>query len=195
MSLVDLIGSSPIAALICDPQQVDNPIVECNAAFETLTGYTREEVVGGSCCLLAGDATEPWLAENLRAAIRDRRPILMEILNYKKDGTPFRNAVLVVPIFDETGALLYFLGSLTEIEDPKLGHVARRSNAQKRMALLSRRQREVMVLMAAGQLNKQIAHALNLSERTVKMHKAGLLKALGVTKAADAIRLAIEAGY
>ncbi|WIW89952.1 MULTISPECIES: PAS domain-containing protein [unclassified Sphingobium] len=197
MSLSDLIATSPIAALICDPRQADVPIVACNAAFEALTGYASDEVVGRNCRFLTGTGTEPWLTESLRTAIRNRRPILVEILNYKKDGTPFRNAVLVAPIFDETGTLLYYLGSLMEIRETvgDASDAARRSDAYMRVSALTRRQREVLIQMAAGQLNKQIAHALNLSERTVKMHKAALLKALDVSTPADAIRLAVEAGY
>ncbi|WP_325229890.1 PAS domain-containing protein [Sphingobium sp.] len=197
MSLSDLIATSPIAALICDPRQADVPIVACNAAFEALTGYASDEVVGRNCRFLTGTGTEPWLTESLRTAIRNRRPILVEILNYKKDGTPFRNAVLVAPIFDETGTLLYYLGSLMEIREMvgDASDAARRSDAYMRVSALTRRQREVLIQMAAGQLNKQIAHALNLSERTVKMHKAALLKALDVSTPADAIRLAVEAGY
>jgi DNA-binding NarL/FixJ family response regulator len=60
---------------------------------------------------------------------------------------------------------------------------------------LSRRQREVLLQMAAGKLNKQIAYELGLSERTVKMHRAAVFVRLGVKTSADAIRLAIEAGY
>ena len=48
--------------------------------------------------------------------------------------------------------------------------------------------------VASGHLNKQIAYNLNLSEKTVKMHRALLMKKLGVPTAADAVRLAIEAG-
>jgi DNA-binding NarL/FixJ family response regulator len=48
--------------------------------------------------------------------------------------------------------------------------------------------------MAGGQLNKQIAYALDLSEKTVKMHRALLLQRLGVGTSADAVRLAVEAG-
>lgn len=49
--------------------------------------------------------------------------------------------------------------------------------------------------MAEGNLNKQIGYSLGLSERTVKMHRAALLKALGVATTADAIRVAVEAGF
>lgn len=64
-----------------------------------------------------------------------------------------------------------------------------------RVTAISRRQREVLVQMAAGKLNKQIAYELGLSERTVKMHRAAVFTALGVKTRADAIRFAIEGGY
>lgn len=70
---------------------------------------------------------------------------------------------------------------------------ARRRRA--RIDALSPRQREVLLLMAEGNLNKQIGYSLGLSERTVKMHRAALLKALGVATTADAICVAVEAGF
>ena len=191
-----MIGSSPIAAVISDPRLPDNPIVECNAAFVALTGYQREEIIGHNCRFLTGPGTEPWLIETLRNGIRRRQPVMVEILNYKKDGTPFRNAVMVAPIFDTAGELEYFLGSQVEIaDDVARANDARREAAHARVAALSRRQREVLLHMAAGKLNKQIAYELGLSERTVKMHRAAVFTALGIKTSADAIRLAIEAGY
>ena len=196
MSLTALIGTSPIAAVISNPRLPDNPIVECNDAFVALTGFTREEIIGHNCRFLAGEATEPWLTEMLRSGIRRRQPVMVEILNYKKNGAPFRNAVMVAPIFDAAGDLEYFLGSQVEIaEDVARANEARRESAHARVAALSRRQREVLQHIAAGKLNKQIAFELGLSERTVKMHRAAVLAALGVRTSADAIRLAIEAGY
>jgi PAS domain S-box-containing protein len=191
-----MIGTSPIAAVVSNPRLPDNPIVECNDAFVALTGYARDEIIGHNCRFLSGPRTEPWLTEMLRSGIRRRQPVMVEILNYKKDGTPFRNAVMVAPIFDDAGELEFFLGSQVEIaEDVARANDARRADANDRVAALSRRQREVLVHMAAGKLNKQIAHELELSERTVKMHRAAVFKALGVRSGAEAIRLAIEAGY
>ncbi len=196
MTLSSMIATSPIAAVISNPRLPDNPIVECNDAFVALTGYRSEEIIGHNCRFLTGARTEPWLIEMLRNGIRRRQPVMVEILNYKKDGTPFRNAVMVAPIFDIEGELEYFLGSQVEIaEDIARANDARRQAAFDRIVALSRRQREVLLQLAAGKLNKQIAYELGLSERTVKMHRAAVFTSLGVKTSADAIRLAIEAGY
>ncbi|WP_186401764.1 PAS domain-containing protein [Sphingopyxis sp. P1IMeth2] len=195
MSLKAMIATSPIAAVISDPRRPDNPIVECNDAFVALTGYSAAEIIGQNCRFLTGPGTEAELSEQLRSAIREQRPVLVEILNYKKDGTPFRNAVLVAPIFGSDGSLEYFLGSQMEVDDGVLLRGERQAEARARIDALSPRQREVLLLMAEGNLNKQIGYSLGLSERTVKMHRAALLKALGVATTADAIRVAVEAGF
>lgn len=196
MSLSSMIDNSAVAAVISNPRLPDNPIIECNAAFEELTGYSRDEIIGRNCKFLAGPETEPGLTAQIVSAIRERRPVLVEILNYKKDGTPFRNAVLVAPIFDANGELEYFLGSQMEVKSAE-GPAApeRRALARQRIDALTRRQREVLIEMAAGKLNKQIAYALGISERTVKMHRAAVMTALGVHSSTDAIRIAVEAGY
>ncbi|MCP1469091.1 hypothetical protein J3E64_000762 [Sphingobium sp. OAS761] len=195
MSLADMIANSAIAAVISNPRLPDNPIVDCNPAFVALTGYDRGDIIGHNCRFLAGADTEPWLSDALRQGIRERRPVMVELLNYRKDGTPFRNAVMVAPIFGPDGTLEYFLGSQMAIEDGD-GQAGRRSSeARGRVDALTPRQREVLVAMAKGRLNKQIAYDLGLTERTVKMHRSAMLRGLGVRTAAEGIRLAIEAGY
>jgi PAS domain S-box-containing protein len=196
MTLRSMIETSPVAAVISNPRLPDNPIVECNDAFIALTGYARDEIIGRNCRFLSGHGTEPWLTEKLRAGIRRRQPTIVEILNYKKDGTPFRNAVMVAPIFDDDGELEYFLGSQVELaQDLAQENEARKADAHDKVEALSPRQRQILIQMADGKLNKQIAYDLGLSERTVKMHRAALFKALGVRTSADAIRVAIEAGF
>lgn len=191
-----MIENSPIAAVISDPRQPDNPIIECNEAFEQLTGYERREIVGRNCRFLSGPETEPALTEEIKTAVRERRPVLVEILNYKKDGTLFRNALLVAPIFDDEGDLKYFLGSQVEVADgPGQQLDGRRSSARHKVDSLPARQRQVLIEMAGGKLNKQIAFDLGITERTVKMHRAAVLIALKAKTSADAIRLAVEAGF
>ena len=190
-----LIAASPIASVISDPRQPDNPIIACNQAFLDLTGYSAEEVLGRNCRFLAGPATEPWLTEVIRDGVHNKRSTLVEILNYKKDGTPFRNAVLVAPIFDEQDELQYFVGSQVELPEGSPGpSVNRRARAAERIGQLSPRQLEVLRLVAGGLRNKQIAWELGLSEKTVKMHRGIAMDKLGVQSSADMIRLAVEAG-
>jgi len=196
MPLPEMLDKSAIAAVLSDPRQPDNPIIECNRAFEDLTGYARAEIVGRNCRFLSGPQTEPWLTETLRSGIRRRQPVMVEITNYRKDGSTFRNAVMIAPIFGDDGELQYFLGSQVCVPDDQArAHDARRKVAHEKVTALTARQRAVLVQMAAGKLNKQIAWELGLSERTVKMHRGAVLKALGVRTTADAIRVAIEAGY
>lgn len=190
-----LIDQSPIASVLSDPRQPDNPIVACNQAFCDLTGYPSEEVIGRNCRFLSGPGTEPWLSEQIRKGVREHRPVLVEILNYKRDGTPFRNAVLVAPIYDERDELLYFLGSQVEIDvDMPLPSSQRRLRAAELVKSLSPRQWQVLKLAASGLLNKQIAAELGLSEKTIKMHRAILMDRLGTPTTADMIRVAVEAG-
>jgi len=190
-----LIDNSPIASVISDPRQKDNPIIACNAAFIDLTGYRADEIIGRNCKFLAGPATEPWLTETIRSGVKKHSPVLVEILNYKRDGTPFRNAVLVAPMFDDDGELEFFLGSQVELEpEAPATNVNRRMAAAIAVKALSKRQRQVLAEMALGYLNKQIAHTLGLSEQTVKMHRALLMDRLGAATTADAIRIAVEAG-
>lgn len=195
MSINVMIDHSLVAAVVSNPRLPDNPIVACNQAFMTLTGYAEDEIIGRNCRFLRGEGTEPELTKELRVGIAARVPVMVELLNYKKDGTPFRNAVMIAPIFDTAGELEYFLGSQVEVPGAAQKTADNRAaEAREKVATLSRRQREILQCIAAGRLNKQIAYELGLSERTIKLHRAAVLRALGVRTSADAIRMAIEAG-
>lgn len=193
--LVDSIRLSPIAAVISNPRLADNPIIATNRAFCALTGYAEDEIIGRNCKFLAGPGTEPWLTDRIRAGVRDHRPVLVEILNYKRCGTPFRNAVLVAPVFDPAGGLAWFLGSQVELHDDDIGPNSNRHHlAVERVKALTPRQREILREIAGGHRTKQIAWRLGLSEKTVKMHRSLLLARLQTSNVADAIRIAVEAG-
>ena len=172
-----------------------NPIIAVNKAFCDLTGYPPDEVLGRNCKFLAGPVTEPWLTERIGQGICKKSPVLVEILNYKRDRTPFRNAVLVAPVFDLDGQLEYFLGSQVELPDEATGpSSSRQAQAVALVKALSPRQREILAQIASGFRTKRIAWRLSLSEKTVKMHRSLMLQKLDTTNIADAIRIAVEAG-
>jgi PAS domain-containing protein len=59
MAISDMIKGSLVAAVISNPRLPDNPIIACNGAFETLTGYAHDEVIGRNCRFLTGPDPSP----------------------------------------------------------------------------------------------------------------------------------------
>lgn len=194
-SIIESIALSPLAMVLSNPNRPDNPLEVVNSAFCSLTGYSEHEVIGRNCRFLAGGATDEIATGQLRNALQQRRPILIDILNYRRDGSAFRNGVMITPIYNEEGNLGWFLGSQVDLGSVAAdAFVRRRSSAAERVAVLPPRQRQVLQAMAGGLLNKQIAWRLKISEKTVKMHRALLIERLGVGTSAEAIRIAVEAG-
>jgi hypothetical protein len=193
--VLDAIRHSPIATVVSDPAQADNPLIAVNRAFCALTGYTEEEILGRNCRFLRGPDTENSQTQKLRDGIFHRKPTLAELVNYRKDGSPFRNAVMIAPMFDDDGAVEYYVGSQIEIlPDEESIAVVRQQQAAEIVDRLSPRQREILQQMAQGFRTKQIAFRLSLSEKTVQMHRMLMFKKLSTSNAADAVRIAVEAG-
>ena len=189
------IEQTPIATIITDPRLPDNPIVAVNEPFLALSGYTREEVMGRNCRFLAGPDTDQRGSALLAKATSDARPALTELVNYRRDGSSFRNAVMIAPLFGADGKVRYFIGSQMDVTaDGETPAVDRRRRAGEQVNGLTGRQRQVLREMTLGYRNKQIAIRLGISEKTVKMHRAALLTKLGAATSADAVRIAVEAG-
>jgi PAS domain S-box-containing protein len=132
--------------VLSDPRQDDCPIVFANNAFLDLTGYEEGEVLNRNCRFLQGAATDPASVSQLREAIREHRPIALEILNYRRDGTPFWNAVFMGPVFDQGGELIYFFASQLD--------VSKRRESEQSL-------RQAQKMEAIGQLTAGLAHDFN----------------------------------
>lgn len=192
-AVIASIQLTAIPTVVTDARLPDNPVVAVNAAFESLTGYRADEATGRNCRFLRGPGTDADGSAVLRCAVAEGKAAMVELLNYRRDGTSFYNAVMVAPIFDDDGRPALFIGSQMEVK-PRTEGRERAARARRRIEQLTRRQRDVLQLMAQGLLNKQIAFELGISDKTVKMHRAALLAALDARVSADAIRLAVEAG-
>lgn len=131
---------------LTDPDGEDNPIIFCNQAFEQLTGYSQEEILGQNCRFLQGEGTDRDAAAEIRQSLKAREDVHIELLNYRKDGTPFWNALFISPVIDTTGRLVYFFASQLDI--------TRRREAE---AVLQQSQR----VETLGAMASSIAHEFN----------------------------------
>jgi len=95
------------------------------------------------------------------------------------------------PFDDET--LLNAIGGAFAKASRLIGGDREAVRAAQRIATLSPREREVLDALLAGRQNKVIAFDLNISVRTVEVHRARMMERLGIKQFADAIRLAVMA--
>ncbi len=127
--------------LITDPRQPDNPIIFCNRAFATLTGYSMDELVGRNCRLLQGPDTDLDAVRELREAVAAERDVALDILNYRKDGSTFWNALFVSPVRDASGEVIYFFASqldFTNIKSKEVQLAQARLSAEEEVARRTR---------------------------------------------------------
>ncbi len=96
--------------IITDPALPDNPIIFVNRAFERLTGYSAQEVLGRNCRFLQGPNTCSETLAILRRAIDEEKPCEVTLLNYRKDGGTFWNKISISVIRDDNGSTIHFVG-------------------------------------------------------------------------------------
>ncbi|MFB6092472.1 MAG: PAS domain S-box protein [Haloquadratum sp.] len=110
---------APIGISISDPSREDNPLVYVNEGFQELTGYRDDEVVGRNCRFLQGDGTREEPVAELREAIDAEAPVVVELRNYRKDGSMFWNRVSIAPVRDDEGRLQNFVGFQMDVTQRK----------------------------------------------------------------------------
>ncbi|MCX7109939.1 MAG: PAS domain-containing protein [Proteobacteria bacterium] len=108
--LSKILDSSVNGITLADPDQEDMPIVYANKSFESMTGYTQEEIIGRNCRFLQGDERDQEARFQLRKAIDNCQPIEVNIRNHRKNGELFYNHLALTPLFDNEGKLMYYLG-------------------------------------------------------------------------------------
>ena len=113
------IRATRMSMIITDPRKPDNPIVFANDSFLRLTGYAREEVIGRNCRFLQGPDTDADAVAEVRDAVAGCRDISIDLLNYRKDGSTFWNALYLSPVSNAKGELLFFFASQLDVSDRK----------------------------------------------------------------------------
>ncbi|NKW82212.1 PAS domain S-box protein [Ochrobactrum pecoris] len=106
---------TPMPMLITNPRLPDNPIVFANKAFQNLTGYEADEIIGKNCRFLQGPGTDPKHVEIIHTALDAEQSIDIDILNYKKSGEPFWNRLHISPVKTEAGEIHHFVASQLDV--------------------------------------------------------------------------------
>ena len=143
------IDDATVGVTIADATRPNNPLVYLNRAFEDLTGYSTDEMLGRNCRLLQGPATDEGTVETLREAIDAGEPVSVDLVNYRRNGAPFWNNLRVVPVEDDDGELSHFVGFQEDATD--------RVRTERLIELLNRVLRhnlrnELNVLLGYGEL-------------------------------------------
>ncbi|MNR80743.1 Blue-light-activated protein [compost metagenome] len=123
--------------IVTDPNQADNPIIFCNEAFRKLTGYSDDEVIGRNCRFLQGPETDRGTIALMRERIGAGQDVAVDILNYRRDGSTFWNAVFISPVRDEANRIIYFFASqldFTPVKSREADLAAARHQAEAEVA-------------------------------------------------------------
>lgn len=178
------IESTRMPMLVTDPRLPDNPVVFANQAFLSMTGYAQEEILGHNCRFLQGPQTDRSAVQALREAIEDRREFTTEILNYRKNGSTFWNALFVSPVYNRQKELVYFFASQLD--------VSRRRDAEDALG-------QAQKMEALGQLTGGISHDFNNLLQVMSGHldilqfkmRAGAVDSASLARSVDSIRSAV----
>ncbi|WP_318570333.1 PAS domain-containing protein [Salinigranum marinum] len=114
---VRVLDDVPFGLTLSGPAYEDNPIRYANRTFRRLSGYSMAELRGENPRLLQGPETAAGPVADLREALDIWEPVTVTLRNYRKDGTPFRNRVSLVPLEDDTGTVTNWIGIQEAIDD------------------------------------------------------------------------------
>lgn len=109
------LDSLQLGVVVTDQREPDAPIVYVNPAGPHLVGYTSDELLGRNCRMLQGPhRDQPGVAE-VRAAVREGRGCLVELVNRRKNGEDWLNLLSLAPIRDASGAVTHYVGVQTDV--------------------------------------------------------------------------------
>jgi len=108
--------SSSNGVMITCTTQLDHPIVYVNPAFERITGYSADEVIGRSGRFLVRDDLNQKGLNEIRNALRGHRDGHAVLRNYRKDGQLFWNELNIAPVRDEDGGMTtHFVSIINDV--------------------------------------------------------------------------------
>jgi sigma-B regulation protein RsbU (phosphoserine phosphatase) len=111
------IEAASVGIVIADARQPHYPNIYVNPALSRITGYSREELLGRNLKILQGPETEEAAKETIRQALRQGTSCEVVLRNYRKNGTPFWNELLLSPVRDGQGVVTHYIGIQTDVTE------------------------------------------------------------------------------
>ena len=108
--LQSMVDASNDGIVVAEQEGDDTILIYVNAAFERLTGYSRDEILYQDCRFLQADDRDQLGRARIRKALAEGRPCREVLRNYRKDGSPFWNELSITPVRHDTEQRTYFIG-------------------------------------------------------------------------------------
>ncbi|KAL4383608.1 hypothetical protein GQ457_15G004000 [Hibiscus cannabinus] len=109
----------PTSFVVSDALEPDFPLIYVNKVFEVFTGYRADEVLGRNCRFLQyrdrraqrrHPLVDPFVVSEIRRCLEGGTEFQGELVNFKKDGTPFVNTLKLTPMHDDDGIVTHVIG-------------------------------------------------------------------------------------
>ncbi|WP_085593032.1 MULTISPECIES: PAS domain S-box protein [unclassified Pseudomonas] len=108
--LQSMVDASNDGIVVAEQEGDDTILIYVNAAFERLTGYSRDEILYQDCRFLQADDRDQLGRARIRKALAEGRPCREVLRNYRKDGSAFWNELSITPVRHDGEQRTYFIG-------------------------------------------------------------------------------------
>lgn len=115
--LLQLVEQAQDGIVVAEKEGNDTILIYVNPAFESLTGYSADEILYQDCRFLQGEDTGQDAIHEVREAIESNQPVRTILKNYRKDGSIFWNELSVTPFYDEHDQLTYYIGIQKDVTE------------------------------------------------------------------------------
>jgi PAS domain S-box-containing protein len=114
-ALISVMAQSTEPMVLSDPYLPDHPVIAANPAFEAMSGYRADEIIGRNCRFMQGAGTDPESVRRIHSTLAASQGCIEWIVNHRKTGEPFWNLLFISPISGPDGVLRYFFGNQLDI--------------------------------------------------------------------------------
>lgn len=137
----DIVENTQDIVIVCEASDIKYPmgpkIVYVNKAFETLTGYKKEEVLGETPRILQGDLTDDAAKLRIQSALINNQAITETLLNYDINGRPYWIEMNIIPLKNKYGEVTHFGAIERDVSERKF-HLEQLQNRNQDLKALKR---------------------------------------------------------